>query len=305
MKSQDFEIKKASFFDMNRIVKMALCYHKDDPKSKGILSNRLKLFLYKFFGPLYVWLTLTGFKAVVSGETAGYILIKKRDMSIHIWDLVVDSRFRRMGIGKGLMEYAETYAKSDYQYASLAVMEDNTAAIGLYRKLGYENLQFSPICYLVEKPNGRIATNNLVKLEPISGEEAVRCRKENFSNVLNVAIGEKNSAIVNLLYPLSAKLRRRTESFRILASGEGAGYLSSREGGMTNSVFVIIDPKVWHTVIEEKAIMEAIEYGFSKADQLKICVMQSYERNLESLLRKTNSVAEREIPRLALIKRLA
>jgi GNAT superfamily N-acetyltransferase len=305
LKSQDFEIKKASFFDMNRIVKMALYYHKEDPKSKGILSNRLKLFLYKFFGPLYVWLTLTGFKAVVSGETAGYILIKKRDMSIHIWDLVVDSRFRRMGIGKGLMEYVETYAKNDYQYSSLAVMEDNTPAIGLYRKLGYENLQFSPICYLVEKPNGRIATNNPVKLEPISGEEAVRCRKENFSNVLNVAIGEKNSAIVNLLYPLSTKLRRRTESFRILASGEGAGYLSSREGGMMKSVFVIIDPKVWHTVIEEKAIMEAIEYGFSKADQFKICVMQSYERNLESLLRKTNSVAEREIPRLALIKRLA
>jgi ribosomal protein S18 acetylase RimI-like enzyme len=305
LKSQDFEIEKASFFDMSRIVKMALHYHKDDPKSKEILSNPLKSFLYKFFGPLYVRLTLTGFKAVISGETAGYILIKKRDISIHIWDLVVDSRFRRMGIGKGLMEYAETYAKNDYQYASLAVMEDNTAAIGLYRKLGYENLQFSPICYQLEKPSKRTKSSDLVKLEPISGEEAIRCRKKHFSNVLNVAIGESNRATVNLLYPLSAKPRRRTEYFRILASGEEAGYLSSREEEGTKSIFAIIDPKVWHTDTEEKAIMKTIEYGFSKADQLKICVMQSYERNLENLLKKTNSVAERETPRLALIKKLA
>ncbi|MFX1541132.1 MAG: GNAT family N-acetyltransferase [Promethearchaeota archaeon] len=301
MKTQDFVIKRTSIFDMGKIIKMAFFYHKDDPLYKQILANPFKSLFYKIFGPLYLRWTLTSFKAVVDEEIVGYVLVKNREFSAHIWDLVVDQKMRGRGIGKKLMDYAEESVKNKYEYVSLAVMEDNLPAIHLYKKLGYENLLFSPVCYSVEKARSW-KNDSLVKFEQISGEEVIRCRKEHFFNVLNKSIGQSKGEIVNRCYPLTTKPGRHNDYFKILAADDEVGYLSISGRKGTLSVFVIVNPKKWNTDTEERIIMNVIEYGFLTADQLKFCVLQAYERNLERLLKRLNFVVEREIPRLALIK---
>lgn len=304
MEIVNFKIKKASIFDMNEIVRMAIFYHMNDPKLQEILSNPLKSFLYKLFGPLYVRLTLIGFKMVVQGKIAGYILIKRRDHSLHIWDLVVKPEFRGKGIGKRLMEYAEKYAGDKYQYITLAVMEDNAPAIGLYEKLGYENLQFSPVCYKVERADTQERGSECVKLELILGETAIRCRSEHFFSVLKAVIGLDKSEVARFLYPLPSKIGRKTESFKISAFEREVGYMSVTQRNNLTSIFLIVDPEVWNANIEEEATMKAIESGYLKSDQIEIRVMQAYEKNLENALKKANFAAERKILRIALIKKL-
>jgi GNAT superfamily N-acetyltransferase len=303
VKPQDFEIKRASIFDMNKIVKMAFFHHKNDPKFREIRSNPLKSFLYRLFGPLYVRLTLISFKAVACGKIAGYVLIKKRDHSIHIWDLVVDSEFRGKGIGRSLMRYAEKIAEDRHRYVTLAVMEDNIPAIRLYSELGYENLQFSPVCYLVTKPKAPEKGSKFVELESISEEEAIQIRSDHYAAVLDAVVGPAKRETALLLYPLPSKIRRKTECFRILASAE-VGYLSVRRRKDLTSIFLLINPKVWETDAESDAIKKVIEKEHLKSDQFEICVVQAYEENLQKAFRKADCVVEREIPRLVLVKKL-
>jgi len=304
MKSIDFEIMKASIFDMNKIVRMALFYHKDDPKFRETLSNPLKLFLYRLFGSLYVRLSLVSFKVVVSGKIVGYILLKRRRYSLHVWDLVVDSEFQGKGIGRSLMEFAERFSNNERRYLTLAVMEDNAPAMRLYEKLGYENLKFSPVCYRLERPKTLEKNFKSVKLEPIFEKAATHCRNKHFSSVLDAVVGPDKCEVVRLIYSLPSKIRRRTKCFRILAFEREIGYMSLRQVKDLATIFLIVNPDTWSFDAETEAVQEAIEKGYLKSSQVEICVMQAYEKNLENILKRANLTSERRIPRLALIKKL-
>jgi ribosomal protein S18 acetylase RimI-like enzyme len=305
VKTLDFEIRKASFFDLYKIVKMALFYHKDDPKSQDILSSPLKSFLYKLFGPVYVRLTLIGFKAVVDEKIAGYILIKKRGHSIHIWDLVVDSDFRGKGIGEGLMKFAEKSIENKCQYISLAVMEDNAPAMHLYEKLEYQNFLFSPICYHLEKAAESEKNRKLIELRAVSGNAAIRSRSKHFSNVLDAVIGPDKREIVQLLYPLPLKTLRKTQYFTISQQDAEVGYVSIKQRKDLASAFLIISPKVWNTDAETEAITKVVErVRLRSINHVEICIVQAYEKNLENTLKNMNYAIKRKTPRLALIKKL-
>ncbi len=304
MEACNFEIEKASIFDMYEIVKMALFYHKDDPKSQEILSNPLKSFLYKLFGPLYVRSTLASFKATVHGKTAGYILIKRRDSSLHVWDLVVGAEFRGQGIGESLMKSAEKLAESRHRYVTLAVMEDNVPAMRLYEKLGYENFQFSPVCYHLGRIKETRRTSKLVNLEPVSGETSIRSRRVHFSNILDSVIGPDKREIVQLLYPLPSKARKNTEYFTISESGKDAGHVSIKYEENLVLIFLLVDPRIWNTAAEKEAIMKVVERGHERSDRVEVRVIQAYEKSLESILRDENCVTERKPSRLVLIKTL-
>ena len=291
---------------MYKIVQMALKYHEKDPGFKDIVSNRTKSFLYRVFGPFYVKLTLTGFKAIVDRELAGYILLKEREFSFHVWDVVVAPEWRGKGIGKRLMEYAEEWAKNNYHYASLAVLEDNTIAMGLYQKLGYENFRFSPIYFHVENFNSRSdrESDDSVAFHPVFGKEAIRCRENFYLKVLTRVIGQAKSEVVNRIYPSSTKLHKNVSYFRIMASKEEVGYLAYRTQKGVASVSLLIDPEVWDTATEKKIILKALENYCLEKNQLIIVVLQAYEEQLTSIFRKISCKVERETPRLALIKEL-
>ncbi len=299
------KIEKASIFDMNKIVKMAFSYHREDPKVQEILSNPVKSFFYRMLGPLYVWLKCESFKAVVSGRMVGYILLRRvHKFSIHIWDIVVRPEFRGKGIGTSLMKFAEKKVKGKYQYLTLAVMENNTVALRLYQKLGYKNLQDSAICFRITEIPTRMRGRNTIKLESISGEEAVSCRNTIRLDVVEAVSGSDGREMVQSLY-LSDKLKRGIDRFKIVASNREAGYVSVEHKKDLTSIFFILHQDFWGTNTEEEIIDTIIEYvsKLSK-DQIEIWIMQAYEKSLESSFKKIGLIFDRVVPRLGLFKKL-
>lgn len=56
-----------------------------------------------------------------------------------LYDLYVDDQYRKMGVGKQLLQRAEIFAKEkDSAYIMLSTATDNFRAQSLYEKSGYE-----------------------------------------------------------------------------------------------------------------------------------------------------------------------
>jgi ribosomal protein S18 acetylase RimI-like enzyme len=80
------------------------------------------------------------------GERAGFIMVG-RSVSVFtdrqqafVYDVAVAPAFRRRGIGRMLMEQAETYAREkQMEFITLMVDCHNKAARGLYAQLGFED----------------------------------------------------------------------------------------------------------------------------------------------------------------------
>lgn len=75
---------------------------------------------------------------------------KDPDNGSSLWALAVDTKARRPGIGQKLsLALAHHFEKSGRSFMDLSVMHDNEDAIGLYRKLGFEQV---PV-YCIKKKN--------------------------------------------------------------------------------------------------------------------------------------------------------
>lgn len=91
------------------------------------------------------------FVAELNEEVAGYatILAKVRSEEIEageieyglVSDLVVASKYRNRGIGRKLLEAAETYARSnEVRWLRIGVLVGNEFADGLYDSMGFKKL---------------------------------------------------------------------------------------------------------------------------------------------------------------------
>jgi ribosomal protein S18 acetylase RimI-like enzyme len=64
---------------------------------------------------------------------------------LNIHDIFVLPEFRRKGVARALLEHAEKIAgRLDCCKITLEVLENNTSAVNLYRKLGFINYQLDP-----------------------------------------------------------------------------------------------------------------------------------------------------------------
>lgn len=78
--------------------------------------------------------------AQIGNELAGYslLLFRRGTRVARLYSIAVDSRHRGRGLAEALMRDAERTAERRGSVAlRLEVREDNAAAIGLYRRLGY------------------------------------------------------------------------------------------------------------------------------------------------------------------------
>jgi ribosomal-protein-alanine N-acetyltransferase len=74
----------------------------------------------------------------ISGTIVGYSMASCSEGKFHITNIAVDQSFQRQGIASKLMHLLERCAmEKQCHYAYLEVRTDNTAAIGLYKGLGY------------------------------------------------------------------------------------------------------------------------------------------------------------------------
>jgi ribosomal-protein-alanine N-acetyltransferase len=77
----------------------------------------------------------------IDGRIAGYALFWHVTDEIHLLNVAVDPADRRRGYGRQLVDEVITYARAhDAAKVLLEVRVSNVAAIGLYRALGFEEI---------------------------------------------------------------------------------------------------------------------------------------------------------------------
>jgi ribosomal protein S18 acetylase RimI-like enzyme len=79
------------------------------------------------------------FVAHSGSEVCGAMVIHPRGLasSPYLKSIVVDSKFRSMGVGKALLVYAEEYFRKTSKYFFMCVSSFNPRARALYERLGY------------------------------------------------------------------------------------------------------------------------------------------------------------------------
>jgi ribosomal protein S18 acetylase RimI-like enzyme len=84
----------------------------------------------------------------------------------YICGVAVHPDYRGRGIGAELMQMARQQARQHgYKQLSLVVFEENTVAVGLYRRLGYETIKRAPI---IPHPLIRASGDALLMVAPDS-----------------------------------------------------------------------------------------------------------------------------------------
>lgn len=74
-------------------------------------------------------------RVVVNGETAGYFSLGESEGALELDSLFVLPRFQNQGIGTQIVRYCQNQAEDTLL---LYVFKENTGALRLYRKLGFE-----------------------------------------------------------------------------------------------------------------------------------------------------------------------
>jgi ribosomal-protein-alanine N-acetyltransferase len=105
---------------------------------------------YDYFTFLYFLMRKTDgfYVAEENGRIIGYVISSVRDGKGNIVSIAVLPEFRRKGIGSRLMEESLNFLSKKVDYVELQVGVSNKEAIGLYRRLGFEEVGFVPNYYL-------------------------------------------------------------------------------------------------------------------------------------------------------------
>lgn len=93
-------------------------------------------------------------KALNQGELVGFIGIRIEASDAHITNIAVLPKFQQKGLGKKLLEQAETFAVNrGCLTLSLEVKESNRIAISFYEKYGFFNNGIKPNYYKDNQEN--------------------------------------------------------------------------------------------------------------------------------------------------------
>jgi ribosomal-protein-alanine N-acetyltransferase len=82
------------------------------------------------------------FAARMGNDMCGAMVIHPRGLasSPYLKSIVVDSRFRSMGVGKTLLNFAEVYFRERSRHFFMCVSSFNPRARALYERLGYSKV---------------------------------------------------------------------------------------------------------------------------------------------------------------------
>ena len=130
------KIRKGTKNDLKKIANiMRTEFAKPPFKYKAPLNSVLKSLRFYFkIGEIYV--------ASINQKIIGVIIFKEEQFwdgrVILIEDLAIDEKFKKQGIGKGLMNYVETYAKKRKAKFIGLITNKKSKAVKFYKKFGYK-----------------------------------------------------------------------------------------------------------------------------------------------------------------------
>ncbi|MHA1441612.1 MAG: GNAT family N-acetyltransferase, partial [Candidatus Heimdallarchaeota archaeon] len=127
------EIRSVKWYEFSKFKKSMIRNLMDDPQISD--SN----FLILFFMFLWFRIKAENYFYIKDGEIAGILSLgTNRGNQVFIYTIAVEPTFRKQGIGKALMDFAEERAAElNKEYLALVVMQNNKPAISLYQKYGY------------------------------------------------------------------------------------------------------------------------------------------------------------------------
>lgn len=124
-------IEDASFGDLDRLYEIETECFKEEAFTKSQIARLL--------GDYNSISLVARVERQIVGFVIGVIYADRKGLHGHIYTIEVLPAYRRRGIGERLLQEIESvFRHKDVEASSLEVREDNAAAIGLYRKLGYE-----------------------------------------------------------------------------------------------------------------------------------------------------------------------
>jgi ribosomal-protein-alanine N-acetyltransferase len=92
----------------------------------------LAMFVLELSKPSGICLT-----ALLEGRIVGYLVCSRYDTVWHVMNVAVDTRLRRVGIARGLLERLFELADRPQEQYTLEVRTSNDAAIALYERFGF------------------------------------------------------------------------------------------------------------------------------------------------------------------------
>ena len=124
-------IEDASIRDLDRLYEIESECFKEEAFSKAQIAQLLKD---------YNSISLT---ARLGGDIVGFVIstvyVDRKALHGHVLTIEVLPAYRRSRVGTALLgEVEKIFTQKSVKSLTLEVREDNVAAIGLYRKLGYE-----------------------------------------------------------------------------------------------------------------------------------------------------------------------
>jgi ribosomal-protein-alanine N-acetyltransferase len=124
-------IENASIRDLDRLYEIESECFMEEAFSKAQIAQLLKDY------------NSIGLTARVGTDIVGFVIstvyADGKALHGHVLTIEVLPAYRRSGVGRALLREAESIFRQMYvKSLTLEVREDNVAAIGLYRKLGYE-----------------------------------------------------------------------------------------------------------------------------------------------------------------------
>lgn len=131
--------------DKEEFIKMSQMMYTSDAVSHDIpLEHHLRTFEELMKSDVYAQAYILEF----DGKTAGYALLAKTfsreagGMVIWIEELYIKEEYRSKGLGSEFFGFIEKNKSFDTARLRLEVEDDNTGAIKLYKRMGYEFLDY-------------------------------------------------------------------------------------------------------------------------------------------------------------------
>ena len=129
-------IRPATLDDVNQLVEI----EKRSYTGTGESPWEAHKFIYYIKNP-YSFVLVSCKDKLILGKVVGIIYYGPYSTGLQILDLSVRPTYKKKGIGYALLNYLELLGNHlGCSYSALYVMRNNTAAINLYKKLGYEKI---------------------------------------------------------------------------------------------------------------------------------------------------------------------
>jgi len=236
---------------------------------------------------------------------------------LHVDDINVDARYRRLGLAQRLMAFAEVTARQERRpFLKLAVTLANTPAVTLYRRLGYHEQQHRFFSYDPVAVASPVSESDRITLRALSQRRAWRENQRFYQSEMQAS----DPAVADLIvtyYPRGAGGTRVPRAgplrYAIEDRGQVIGYGDAYRRGRQWNVRLSLAADCWGNAREQEAIQlltSAVRRAMRPGDEPALYLHVPSAAHLEALVEGADKLAQlfgmsvQTYPRMIMVKAL-